>query len=80
MAKDISHLFAKLFRYLFFSFVFLSCPTFHHQIALNEFPHFLLELEDIPVAVSFDAEFTSIEVGNFFYLPGDFVDVHDHKL
>ena len=37
--------------------------------------HLLLEFEKIPVGVATDTIF--VDIGDFFDLPGDFVDVHE---
>ena len=77
MTKNIGHLFVKILRNLFFSFVFLTSPTGHHEVALNEFAHLLLEFEKIPVGVATDTIFFGVDIGDFLDLPGDFVDVHE---
>lgn len=77
MTEDVGHLFAKLLSNLFLGFVFLTRAPFHHEVALNQLTHLLLEFEDIPVAVSFYPKFAGIEIGDFFDLSGNFVDVHE---
>jgi len=77
MAEDISHFFVEFFSNLFFSFVFLSAFAGHHEVTLDELAHFFLEFEDVPVGISSDAVTLGVDIGDFFDLPGYFVDVHE---
>ncbi len=76
MAEHIGHFFVKIFFDFLFGFVFLAGFAGHHEIALDELPHFFLQFEDIPVAISADAKLFGVGIGDFFDKPGHFVDVH----
>ena len=76
MTKDIGNFFFKLGFDLSFAFVFLAGFARHHEVALDQFPELFLELQDIPVVVTADAEFAGVVVAHFGDGTDDFADIH----